>query len=77
MPPLKPTSPDAVQRAFERDGWSVSRRVGSHVILTKAGERANLSIPFHAGEDVALGTLRQLIRRAGLTVERFLELLEG
>ena len=44
---------------------------GSHIILTKTGHIATLSIPNHP--EVARGTLRALIARAGLTVEEFLE----
>jgi predicted RNA binding protein YcfA (HicA-like mRNA interferase family) len=43
------------------------------VILTKAGQRATLSIPQHC--EVKSGTLRAIIRAAGLTVEEFLDLL--
>ena len=39
-------------------------------MLTKPGATATLSIPDHA--QVARGTLRVLISRAGLTVEEFL-----
>jgi len=59
-------------RAFERAGWSVRGQVGSHVMMTKDGIRANLSIPQH--KELSVGTLRKLIRAAGLTVEGFLEL---
>jgi hypothetical protein len=34
---------DAV-RAFEKAGWIVTRQRGSHVILTKPGKAANLSL---------------------------------
>jgi len=63
---------DAV-RAFERAGWSVRGQVGSHKMMTKDGVRANLSVPQH--KELSLGTLRKLIRSAGLTVDEFLELL--
>jgi predicted RNA binding protein YcfA (HicA-like mRNA interferase family) len=60
-------------RAFQRAGWSVAGQVGSHLILTKAGQRANLAIPLH--KELATGTLRALIRAAGMTVDDFLALL--
>ena len=63
---------DAV-KAFERAGWSVRGQVGSHVMLTKPDIRVNLSVPAH--KELSLGTLRKLIRSAGLTVEEFLGLL--
>jgi hypothetical protein len=39
--------------------------------MIKAGEIATLSIPDH--EEVARGTLRSLIRSAGLTVDVFID----
>jgi len=55
---------------FERLGWEIARRRGSHIILVKEGHIATLSIPDH--KEVAKGTLRKLIARAGITVEEFL-----
>jgi predicted RNA binding protein YcfA (HicA-like mRNA interferase family) len=63
---------DAV-KAFERAGWFPRGQVGSHLMLTKAGTRANLSVP--QLKELSVGTLRKLIRVAGLTVDEFLELL--
>jgi predicted RNA binding protein YcfA (HicA-like mRNA interferase family) len=60
-------------RAFERAGWQVVGQVGSHVVMIKPGLRVNLSIPQH--KELSVGTLRALIRNAGLTVEEFLDLL--
>jgi predicted RNA binding protein YcfA (HicA-like mRNA interferase family) len=54
---------------FEKLGWQVARQRGSHIILVKEGARATLSVPDH--KEVARGTLRALIRAAGLTVEEF------
>jgi HicA toxin of bacterial toxin-antitoxin, len=48
-------------------------QVGSHCVMTKKGERANLSIPQH--KELSVGTLRALIRAAGITVDEFMELL--
>ncbi|MDQ3812354.1 MAG: type II toxin-antitoxin system HicA family toxin [Armatimonadota bacterium] len=58
-----------VVRVFASFGWSVSRQRGSHIILTKEGEIATLSVPNH--KEVARGTLRSLIRDANLTVDEF------
>jgi predicted RNA binding protein YcfA (HicA-like mRNA interferase family) len=60
-------------RVFERCGWVVMGQVGSHVVMTRLGIRVNLSVPQH--KELSVGTLRSLIRSAGLTVEQFLELL--
>ena len=52
---------------FCRLGWTIARQRASHIVLVKAGHRATLSVPDHP--ELARGTLRALIRRAGLTLE--------
>jgi predicted RNA binding protein YcfA (HicA-like mRNA interferase family) len=59
--------------AFLKDGWSFARQRGSHMILIKPGHLASLSVPDH--KELAIGTLRALIRSAGMTPDRFIELL--
>jgi predicted RNA binding protein YcfA (HicA-like mRNA interferase family) len=59
-------------KAFQKAGWKVLGQVGSHLILVKEGVRCNLSIPQH--KELSLGTLRALIRNAGMTVEELLKL---
>ena len=73
MPPLRALSSEQTVRNFESFGWSIARRRGSHIIMTKPGEMATLSVPDHP--TVAKGTLRSLIRSAGLTVAEFYEAL--
>lgn len=58
-----------VVRVFESLGWEVVRQTGSHIIMTKDEEPVTLSVPDH--REVAKGTLRSLIRTAGVTVEEF------
>lgn len=72
MPQLPTLSGRQVVKAFAKDGWQKARQSGSHIILTKPGHMATLSVPDH--KEVAKGTLRSLIRAAGLTVEEFLKL---
>lgn len=67
--------PREVIRIFERLGWEISRQRGSHIIMTKPGHIATLSIPDHSF--VARGTLRSLIARAGLSLDEFLMAREG
>lgn len=70
MPELPLLSGRQVVKIFRKLGWQVARQRGSHVILTKSGHIATLSVPNH--KEVAKGTLRALIRDAGLTVQDFL-----
>jgi predicted RNA binding protein YcfA (HicA-like mRNA interferase family) len=73
MPPIPVLRPHDVVKAFEKLGWEVSRQRGSHIILTKPGHLATLSVPNHP--TVARGTLRSLIARSGMTTEEFLAAL--
>jgi len=60
-------------KAFEKAGWLPLGQVGSHLVMIKPGVRVNLSIPQH--KELATGTIRALIKHAGLTVDEFLDLL--
>ncbi len=61
--------------AFSRDGFYVARIKGSHHVMKKDGHIHLLVVPFHQSKPLKPGTLRSLIRTAGLTVEEFVELL--
>jgi predicted RNA binding protein YcfA (HicA-like mRNA interferase family) len=61
-------------KAFEQGGWRIDRQRGSHIILLKPGTTVSLSVPLH--RELAPGTLRALIRAAGLTVDEFLSFLK-
>jgi predicted RNA binding protein YcfA (HicA-like mRNA interferase family) len=60
-------------KAFQRAGWQSIGQVGSHLVMSKPNIRVNLSIPQH--KELSVGTLRALIRNAGMGVEEFLNLL--
>ena len=62
-----------VVRAFERLGWVVVR-TGNHTIMVRDGAAVSLSVPTH--KQVARGTLRSLIRMAGITVDEFVNELK-
>jgi predicted RNA binding protein YcfA (HicA-like mRNA interferase family) len=62
--------------AFSRDGFSVIRTAGAHHIIRKPGHRFLLSVPVHGSKPLKRGTLRSLIRAAGMTVEQFKRLLD-
>lgn len=60
-------------KAFNKSGWSVARQTGSHIIMIKNDYKVILSVPIH--NELDRGTLRKLIKSAGLTVEDFVKLL--
>ena len=72
MPKLPVISGDDFVRAMAKIGYYEDRTRGSHMILRCSGRRP-LSVPRHRTLD--RGTLRGLIRDAGLSVEEFIELL--
>jgi predicted RNA binding protein YcfA (HicA-like mRNA interferase family) len=60
--------------ALRKAGYEFDEQHGSHIILRRADPpHRRLSIPNH--KELAKGTLRALIREAGLTVEEFAKLL--
>jgi predicted RNA binding protein YcfA (HicA-like mRNA interferase family) len=61
-----------VIKALSKIGYYVRDRKGSHVHL-RHHYRKPLTVPDHP--EVAKGTLRAIIKEAGLTVEEFLDLL--
>jgi predicted RNA binding protein YcfA (HicA-like mRNA interferase family) len=73
MPRLPSASSRDVVKAFESFGWQVTRQNSSHIIVVQEGHMATLPVPDH--NPVAKGTLRSLIRAAGLTVAEFVAAL--
>ena len=64
---------DAV-RVFRKLGYEFDEQHGSHIIVRRTDPpHRRLSVPNH--RELAKGTLRVLIREAGLTVEEFVQLL--
>ena len=64
---------DAV-KALRKIGYEVDEQEGSHIVVRhRQPPHRRLSMPNH--KELAKGTLRALIRQAGLTVEEFRDLL--
>jgi len=57
-------------RVLTRAGWRRERREGSHVILIRGDGEGIVVVPNHAG-DLRSGTLRSILRQAGLTAAEF------
>jgi predicted RNA binding protein YcfA (HicA-like mRNA interferase family) len=60
-------------KALERTGFYFKRQEGSHIILRRESPFAQVVVPDH--RELDRGTLRSIIRQAGLTVEEFARLL--
>jgi len=73
MPKLPASKPKGVIRTLEEAGFSFVRQKGSHRIYVKGN--LGVTIPFH-NKDLKKGTLRHIIKQAGLTTEEFLKFLK-
>lgn len=63
-----------VVKAFGKVGYEVDRQRGSHIVLRNVeAPYRRLTVPDH--DEIAKGTLRGIIRQAGLSVEEFKSLL--
>ena len=60
--------------ALRKAGFTVDHHTGGHAILYKPNHPNPVTVPVHPG-DLKQGTLRRIIKDAGLTVEQFLEFL--
>jgi predicted RNA binding protein YcfA (HicA-like mRNA interferase family) len=64
---VKAVSGKHLCRVLERNGWDLQRINGSHHIYSKPGVSSILSVPVHGNRDLKTGTLRALVKAAGLT----------
>ena len=65
-----------VVRALQKAGFVVIRISGSHHRLEHSDDLSRTTtVPVHAGKTLKRGTLRGIIKQAGLTVDEFLALL--
>lgn len=62
-------------RALERAGFTVTHVRGSHYYLRRLDGSGLVVVPVHGNRDLPLGTLRSILRQAGITAEELLRLL--
>jgi len=74
MPKLPRVKPKQVIKALKRAGFYVDHITGSHYILYKDDSSPPISIPYH-NKDLKLGTLKNILKQAKLSVKEFIELL--
>ena len=59
-----------------RKGFLLLRVRGSHHYLRKPGVTSLVVVPVHGNKVIPQGTLRSIVRQAGLTDEEFVALFE-
>jgi predicted RNA binding protein YcfA (HicA-like mRNA interferase family) len=73
MPKLRRVSGQQAIRALEMMGFEQVRQRDSHVVLKKQTPEGAIGcvVPLH--RELAVGTLRGILRQAGVTPEEFME----
>jgi predicted RNA binding protein YcfA (HicA-like mRNA interferase family) len=61
-------------KALQKIGFVIKRQKGSHMTLIRDDPYKRVVIPAH--KTLKMGMLRDIIRKAGLTVDEFLALLK-
>ncbi len=70
MTRLPQVTGERVVRALLRLGFVELRRSGGHAILRHASDlRRRATVPIHGGRDVRPGTLRAILKGAGISIE--------
>lgn len=73
MPPLPSVNAPELIRALKRAGFREVGQKGSHLKLRR-GDNV-VTVPVHGSRDIRRGTLRTILRYAGMTVQELLDLL--
>ena len=76
MPKLPHLSGREIIRALEQLGFVQARQRGSHVVMKKPTTEGSVGcvVPLHG--EVALGTLRSILKQAGVSVDEFMQALK-
>ena len=61
-----------VVRLLEKAGFQKWRQKGSHLTMFRLSDNRALTVPIHFSKTLPKGTLRAIIKQAGLTAEEFL-----
>ncbi len=62
--------------ALQRAGFVIDRTSGSHCVVVLPRDRSRWAVvPKHGPADLRPGTLKSILRQAGLSVEEFIALL--
>jgi len=73
MPKLQRVSGGQAVRARERLGFAQARQRGSYIVLKKKTSEGDIGyvVPLH--KELALGTLRGILRQAKISPDEFME----
>jgi len=75
MPKLPTPSAHEVIRALSGQGFQVVSQKGSHIKMKKIAPNETLVVIVPDHSEIPAGTLKSIIRQAGMTNEEFIRLL--
>jgi len=78
MPKLPRITGEKLVKALQKDGFEIARQKGSHVQMRKyvGGKKITFPVPVHKGKILKIGTLKGILRKAGISINRLNELLK-
>lgn len=75
MPKLPSLSPQKVITILEKKGFVLKRVTGSHYIFAHPETKRRVTVPCHTDQEIARGTLLQILEDAGISREELQGLL--
>ena len=73
MPELRRISGEKTVKALQRLGFEVVRQRGSHVVLKKQTSEETIGCVVPAHKELAIGTLKGILRQARINPDEFLK----
>ena len=63
-------------KALTRIGFVKRDQKGSHLHMLRESDRRRLTVPMHASRDIPSGTLKAILKDAGISAEELRDLLK-
>ena len=63
------------RQVIQRAGFEIDHQTGSHVVLRRASDGCRVVVPWHS-RDLGRGLTLRIVKGAGLTRDKFVELLK-
>lgn len=75
MPKIPIINGSKLIKVLKKSGFVLNRINGSHHILIHPEKQITISIPVHKGKTLGRGITLAILKDAGITTEKFLQLL--
>lgn len=69
MPPLPVVTGPELIKVLEKQGSCLARVRGSHHVMQTPDRCGHVVVPVHGSRDLPVGTLRGILRSAGMSVD--------